>query len=233
MSRATCVVSPDALRGAVVELTGDLFHHLFRVRRLEVGDPLRLVDGRGMARWGRIEEVTARRAVVRLGEPAASGEADLRLELWVAAPRPQRAAWLVEKATEVGVSAVRWIETERGGREVTPSRLERMQRVAAAAVEQAHRSRLPQISGPIAWSEVIDRLAATDSAWFLDLAEGEPSPNPGAVEEAVLLVGPEGGWTGTERADLVAVSARPVSLGPRVLRVETAAVVGAALALCR
>ena len=67
----------------------------------------------------------------------------------------------------------------------------------------------------------------------LDIAAGESRFAAADGSEAVLLVGPEGGWTEAERSDLAAAGALPFSLGPRVLRVETAAVVGAALALCR
>ena len=82
------------------------------------------------------------------------------------------------------------------------------------------------------WSELIDRLGIYGSAWFLDAAGEERFAAVSAVAAAVLLVGPEGGWTEAERSDLATAGARAITLGPRVLRVETAAVVGAALALC-
>ena len=100
-------------------------------------------------------------------------------------------------------------------------------------MEQCQRSRVPEIVGPLAWSEVLDGLGAIEQAWFLDTASPAPPPASGGKGKLVLLVGPEGGWTGRECEQLARAGARPVSLGPRVLRVETAAVVGAALALRR
>ena len=128
---------------------------------------------------------------------------------------------------------MRWIDSSRSGREITPARLERLRRVASAAVEQCHRSRVPEITGPFGWAELIDRLGDYATAWFLDVASEESFFELTATSAAVLLVGPEGGWADTERSDLAAAGARAITLGPRVLRVETAAIVGAALALCR
>lgn len=233
MRFTTCVVAPEALKQPTLEVEGESFHHLFRVRRLAEGARLRLVDGSGSARWARVERVRRGGAAVRVGEPAPSNEGRLRLEIWVAPPRPQRAAWLIEKTTEVGVSAVRWIHTERTGREMTPARLDRLRRVAVSAVEQSHRALVPEISGPLAWPEALERLSDAESAWFLDTCGGSRMLDPMQADSAVLLIGPEGGWSEAERSGLTAAGALPVHLGPRVLRVETAAVVGAALALWR
>ena len=228
-SAVTIVVAPEALAGQRVTLSGDVYHHLFRVRRLARDQELRLVDGSGLARSGRILSVEADRATVATGAVVPTNEPQLILELWVAPPRPRRAAWLVEKATEVGVAAVRFIETRRGSRDLSRQGVERLQRVASAAVEQCHRARVPEVTGPHGWDECLDRLEGRVS-WAL-VPGGESIPEPPSEGPMALVVGPEGGWAAEELVQLTAGGAGRVGLGPRVLRVETAAVVGAALAL--
>jgi 16S rRNA (uracil1498-N3)-methyltransferase len=231
----TLLVDPESWGGEEVRVEEDAYRHLFRARRTEVGERLRVVDGRGGARWGEVARVDRASATVALGEAAPANEPRLRLELLVTTLRPERASWLVEKTTELGVGAVRFLNSERAPREFGGGTLDRMRRVAAAAVEQCHRSRLPEISGPHGWEEL--RLLAETAAarWVLDtvLEDGEEAAGWGEIpgSTGALLVGPEGGWSPAERTELRAAGWHPVGLGPRVLRAETAAVVGTAMVL--
>lgn len=222
----TVLLAPDAFAAQTAEVEGDAYRHLFRARRLAVGDPIRAVDGEGRARWARVAAVDRRRGVLELGEPAPSGEAGRRVEVLVAPIRRERASWLVEKVTELGATAVRFVETERTEREVGPKDLERFQRVARAAVEQCHRARVPEITGPHPWHEVPALLAGLDESWVMDL----PTDRAGKAGSgsAGLWVGPEGGWTDAERDELKRLGVPPVCFGERTLRAETAAVVGTA-----
>lgn len=229
----TVLVTPEALTGDRAELAGDVHHHLFRVRRVAPGERLRVTDGAGRARWGRVERIDRRSATVTLAGEAPTHEAPVRVELLVAALRRERASWLVEKATEVGVAAVRFLVTGRTVRSLGAGDLERLRRVAAAAVEQCHRARLPEVDGPHPWSALPALLDGLAERWCLDeAAEAQAGPRSPAERPVALLVGPEGGWTPAEREDLTRFDCRPASLGPRVLRAETAAVVGAAMMLC-
>ena len=166
----------------------------------------------------------------------------MRLELLVAAPKKERASWLVEKATEMGVAAVRLLETERTPRGFGDGTLRRLHRVATAAFEQCGRGRMPEVTGTHGWGEVPGLLGEGDGAgqaasrWVLDLdPEAAPAERlvaaAGPERRQYLLVGPEGGWSDGERDDLAAWGTTPVSLGPTVLRIETAALAGAALLL--
>jgi 16S rRNA (uracil1498-N3)-methyltransferase len=244
----TILVDPVSFDGPEVRIDGETYRHLFRARRVAAGEEVRIVDGRGRARWGQVARVERTSAAIALGEPAPDREPGFRLDLLVPTCRPERAAWLVEKVTEIGVVAIRFLNTVRAPRDLGAGTLDRLRRVAAAAVEQCHRSRLPEITGPHAWSEV-GRLAGGGSRWFLD-PEGEaaaslnvgaglaparegtsPAPTHPPENEGVLLVGPEGGLTPEERSGLLVDGWSPVGLGERILRLETAAVVGAALIL--
>ena len=226
----TLLVDPAVFDAAEVRVEGDAYRHLFRARRVEAGAELRIVDGRGRARWGKVARVDRTSATVALGEPAANREPALRLDLLVPTCRPERASWLVEKTTEVGVSAIRFLNTARAPRELGTGALERLRRVAASAVEQCHRSRLPELSGPHAWDE-LGRLAGGGSRWFLDPESPPGGWESASADAAALLVGPEGGLAPEERRDLLASGWTPLGLGERVLRLETAALVGAALLL--
>lgn len=232
-------VEPEELGRDEVTVEGDGYRHLFRARRLAVGDAVRLADGAGRARWAEVVSVDRRSGVLRLGGEAPAPEPAARVHLLVAAPKKDRAATLVEKATELGVASVRLLETARTPRGFGSGTLRRLERVAVAAFEQCGRGLLPEITGTHPWDEVpalLDGCGAGERRWVLDL---DPSAVPGAAlagavpegGSAVLLVGPEGGWTDGEREELARRGCRPVVLGPTVLRVETAALAGAALLL--
>lgn len=235
----TVLVDPAELTGEeeVIVVEGDTYRHLFRARRLAVGARLRLVDGEGTARWAEVVHVDRKTGRLRVGEPAPTHEAARRVELLVASLRRERASWLVEKATEIGVAAVRFLETEHTVRDLSDNAFARLHRVAAAALEQCHRSRLPEITGVHGWNEVPSLLEPLPDRRLLDAdADGDDGSDFGGPAEigrpAALLIGPEGGWTADERDRLLDLGARRVSLGPRVLRIETAALVGAGLLLC-
>jgi 16S rRNA (uracil1498-N3)-methyltransferase len=242
----TLLIDPDGFDLPDTRVEGEAYQHLFRARRVTVGEEMRVVDGRGRARWGTVERVDRTSATVVLGEPAPDHEPALRLEVIVPTCRPERASWLVEKGTEVGVFAFRFANMARAPRELGAITFDRLRRVAAAAVEQCHRSRLPEITGPHAWSEMVG-LAGPEARWFLDTEaadgpsfdvgaalRGRPEEQQGAHIGAplhALLIGPEGGLDPAERRELLTAGWRPVGLGERTLRLETAAIIGAAFLL--
>lgn len=225
------LLPPGQLAGDEATIEGDRYRHLFRARRLATGDRLRVIDGAGAARWAEVAAVDRRRARLRLLGPAPSGEPAYRLELFVAAPKKERAAWLVEKATELGVSAVRFVGSERAPRSLGPGTLDRLLRVAAAAVEQCGRSRVPEVTGVHAWAELPALLSGLSGRWYLDPGASAGGWGASRGDAGGVLVGPEGGWTEAEVGVLDSLGGRPVGLGDRVLRVETAAVVAVAALL--
>ncbi|MEM7048525.1 MAG: RsmE family RNA methyltransferase [Acidobacteriota bacterium] len=230
----TTLVDPEELAAEEAVIEGDRYRHLFRARRLPVGAALRLTDGHGRARWGKVAAVDKTSARVALGDAAPGHEAARRVELLVSPFRRERAAWLVEKATELGVAAVRFLATERAARDLRPKDFDRLRRVAASALEQSHRSRLPEITGVHDWQELSALAAFADpkSRWLLDTTGASP-PAVADAAPAVLLIGSEGGWSDAERQHLADQPWHRVCFGERVLRVETAALAGAALLLCR
>ena len=247
------LLAPEGIAGAELRVEGEPYKHLFRARRLAVGDRLRVVDGQGAARWAEVARIDRSAAALTLGEPAPANEPARRLDLLVPTFRPERASWMVEKVTELGVRSIRFLHTERAPRHFGTGTLDRLRRVAAAALEQCHGARLPEITGPHEWREVAGLTEGAEARWVLDpeAAVGWASDgwdgsdrSDGLSDRSVrsvgsvratsaLLIGPEGGWSPREQAELRAARWLPVGLGPRVLRVETAAVVGAAAVLLR
>jgi 16S rRNA (uracil1498-N3)-methyltransferase len=233
----TVLVAAAELDAGEISLVGDTYRHLFRARRLAVGERLRLTDGAGRARWGEIVAVNRASGTVRPAERAPLHEPSGRVELLVAAPEKARASWLVEKATELGVAAVRFLDTERTPRDFAAGTLRRLERVAAAALEQSHGSRLPELTGTHPWSEIADLVEAVapTARYLLDTGEQAATAAVLTLDPALttVLVGPEGGWTDPERAALATLACRPITLGPTTLRTETAALAAATLLLAR
>ncbi len=245
---ATIVVAREEFDGTQVEVRGEAYHHLFRVRRMAAGSAVRVVDGEGRARAGVVGRIERSSAVVNLGGGVESLEPRRRVELWVGPPKPDRAAWLVEKGTEIGVSAIRFVGTAyaaRGERRgFGAGQVARLRRVAIAAVEQCGRARVPEIEGVEPLEEMLERLgrggggdtAGNDGglrAVVLDAAGGRAGGPAGAeqVGGLVILVGPEGGWAREEMERFERLGLQRWSLGERTLRVETAALAAATLAL--
>lgn len=232
MSQITLLTDPEGFDGDELRVEGEPYKHLFRARRLGVGDRLRVVDGQGRARWAEVAKVDRVTATLALGEPAPDHEPAFRLELLMPTCRPERASWVAEKATELGVAAIRFLNTERAPRQFGEGALGRLRRVTAAALEQCHGSRLPEITGPHEWEELASLSARAEGRWFLDTREAVADWGP-LGKTGALLIGPEGGWSPEERRQLLEDGWRPIGLGPRILRLETAAVVGAAMVLLR
>ena len=225
---STLVVEGLTVDSSEVRIEGRSFHHLFRVRRLRVGDRVRLVDGRGLALWSVVERIDKRLAALEIREQAPPNEASIEVELYVATLRSARAAWLVEKATEIGVRAIRFFHCERAPRRYGRGTLDRLRRVAHQAVEQSQRSVVPVVDGVHDLDSVLERVDRSRS-WLLLDPESDGRLGRGDTDSASVVVGPEGGWTTAEIEAFVTCGAQRVCLGSRILRVETAAVVAAAL----
>jgi 16S rRNA (uracil1498-N3)-methyltransferase len=199
-----------------------------QVRRLQPGDALTLFDGRG-GEW-RAEVLQMGRQQVRVRAVAhdpVDREASVSVTLALGMPANERMDWLVEKATELGVAAIRPLVMERSVLRLAGERAARKQAhwqaIAVAAVEQCGRTRVPQVHPVRAWAEA-NALPAGPRGWVLSLAPGAAGATAlsGSRGELLLLSGPEGGLAPAEEARALALGLQPLSLGPRILRAETA-----------
>ncbi len=248
-------VSPDALRAQPVILTGDQAHQVRRVLRLRLGDRVTLLDGQGWCYEAvliALSETDARFQLLQ--RRPAEGEPAVHITLYQAVLKGERFDWALQKGTEVGISAFVPLVCERNvvdDLDAIESKRERWQRIIREAAEQSGRGRLPILSPAMLFSRAVATSAAALSAQMARLSR-EPQPvrliaweqeqgarlrdvlqscnlAPGARIE--VLVGPEGGFTAQEIALARQHNVRPITLGPRILRAETAGVVAAALIL--
>jgi 16S rRNA (uracil1498-N3)-methyltransferase len=222
----------DEVRRSEASIEGEEAEHLTRVLRAEPGQRYEICDG---ARLFLAEIVEARKRAVRfrvieelpVQEPAA------RVTLWMSLIKFDRFEWVVEKATELGVARivpVRTDRTDKGLEFAAGKRVERWSKIARAAAQQSRRVSAPEIAATVdvrqaARDEAARRLCLEETPGSPPLLAALGSPAP----TMSILVGPEGGWTDREREGLAASGWAAVSLGPNVLRAETAAV--AALAV--
>ena len=223
----TLLVSTAELLGDEVDVGGADYQHLFRARRLRVGEELRVSDGKGRARAARVDAVERRSArLVLEGEMEASDPA-LELVVCSALPRSERARWLVEKCGELGVTTLLFYASSRAPRTMGAASRARLARVAAAALAQSDGSRLTEVRGVVDWNELVGECRAGRA---LVLEPGERGkdlaeiPREGRLH---VVVGPEGGLTPEELDELIDAGAFPWRLGPRRLRIETAAIAAA------
>lgn len=204
-----------------------------RVLRMKPGDRAVLFDGQGTEADAAIESVGRHSVGLRILATRTSPEPQPPVVLATAVPKGDRFRWLVEKATELGVSQLVPIETARSVVEPGAGKLDKMRQTILAACKQCHRSRAMELAPTISFAECCRRIG--DSLALIAHPTGEPvraiplDANPG--RPMLLIVGPEGGFTDEELAAAVAAGAGSASLGSGILRIETAAVALAAYAL--
>lgn len=214
--------------GARVGLDAGQANYLGNVLRLNEGDAVLVFDGRSGEWLARIAEAGKKR--MTLAVDRRTRVAETIPDVWLAFAPVKRAQtdWLVEKATELGVARLIPVMTQRTVAERV--KLERLESLAIEAAEQCGRTVLPEIAEPVPLARLLDRREADRKLYFADEAGGELAAAAFGRGPALILTGPEGGFTDDERAAVRAsANATPISLGPRILRAETAAL--AALAV--
>lgn len=222
MSERFFVETP--IRGAQVDLSGPEAQHLAKVLRAKPGDRVTLFDGSGAEFVAVVSDVGRQRVALELTERLEiDRELAREVTLAVALPKGDRQQWLVEKATELGIRRIVPLITERSVAQPVDSALARLRRWVIEASKQCGRNRLLEIAPPAKWSDLA-REAYGGEKWFAH-PDGSTKMASGKPESPVVIaIGPEGGWTAEEVAAAAASGWTEVSLGPRILRVETAAV---------
>jgi 16S rRNA (uracil1498-N3)-methyltransferase len=221
---------PDPAQDGKLRLGPEETRHLRRVCRLGVGDVVEVFDGKGYATKAEVVGVERESAeLTAIGPPLADASPPFPFILASAVPKGDRFDWLVEKATELGVERLIPLLTERSVVEPGASKLERLRRAIVEASKQCGRNRLMALDRPMHW----DQLAGlhSDSIRFLADPEGIPTPHWPVIppeRSVILAVGPEGGFTPSERARPEQIGWLPIRLSATILRIETAGLVGCA-----
>ena len=209
-------------QGAQVELDSAQANYLGNVLRLKEGAELLVFDGRSGEWLARIADAGKKRMTLAVGRK--TREAESVPDVWLAFAPVKRSQtdWLVEKATELGVARLIPVMTRRTVAERV--KLERLEAIAIEAAEQCGRTVLPEIADPLPLARLLDERDSGRTLYFADEGGGEPAAEAFKSGPALILTGPEGGFTEDERTAVRASpNAVPISLGPRILRAETAA----------
>ncbi|KAF1084089.1 Ribosomal RNA small subunit methyltransferase E [Sporotomaculum syntrophicum] len=225
-------VAPERVQGGSITITGPDVHHIKRVLRLGTGDIISLLDGCGNYFECRIENLAAEFVYCQvLRQGLAGGEPPLRVVLIQGLAKGDRMDTVIQKGTELGAAAFWPVVCKRSVVKVDvskkASRIERWRRIATGATKQCRRALVPEVAEPLEWSTAMDMIPP--GALVLVLWEDETGhtlkeelqhrPRP---DEVYLLIGPEGGLEQQEVAEACRRGGIPVTLGPRILRTETA-----------
>jgi 16S rRNA (uracil1498-N3)-methyltransferase len=225
----------DEVRNGHAKVEGEDARHLSRVLRVEAGQCYEISDNASVY-LAEVETAHKDSVVFRTLEKLPPAGPSARLALYAALIKFDRFEWIVEKATELGVTEIVPVEatrSERGLEKAAEKRLERWRRIALEASQQSRRAHLPEIDHPVPLDEALARAAT--HRYVLDENPGgvplfNALPAERTVEDTVaILTGPEGGWTDEEHGSFLAGGWTPASMGPLILRAETAAI--AALAV--
>jgi 16S rRNA (uracil1498-N3)-methyltransferase len=220
-------VADDLGAGRPILLSPDQSHYLTRVMRLGVGGEVLLFNGRDGEWRARLAEVDRREVRLRIEEATRPQGAGPDLDLIVALVKRSRLETIIEKAAELGARRVRLALTDRTNAD--RANIARLAAIASEAAEQTGRLDVPEILAPRKLAAILDDWPGSRRLMFCDEA-GEAAPALRTLKETrdgawAILIGPEGGFSTPERDRIRAhPGAVPVSLGPRILRADTAAI---------
>jgi len=221
-------VDTELADGAALTLEGAPAHYLINVLRLPAGAQVKLFDDRTGEWLAELADTGRKRVSVRVARRLRPRDPVPDLWLLFAPIKRGRIDWLVEKATELGVARLMPVATQRTM--VDRLNLERLRAHSIEAAEQCERTALPELEAPVALDQALHDWPGDRALYFADEGGGAPLAKAAEPGSAAILIGPEGGFTESERETIRAVpQARPVSLGPRILRADTAAVAAIAL----
>ena len=213
--------------GKQVVLPEQAATHLTRVLRLRAGAALILFNGQGgeyTAELLAVERAAARAAILQ--QHPIERESPLRLTLLQGIARGERMDLIVQKATELGIGRLVPIAAEHGVVRLDPiqglRRVEHWQSIAISACEQCGRNRVPQIGAVVTLAKALEELPAEGARLLLDPDGALSLASVSVAGAATVLIGPEGGWSKSERQLCERAGISACRLGPRVLRTETA-----------
>jgi 16S rRNA (uracil1498-N3)-methyltransferase len=231
---STFFVDPRAVTPTTIRMTGDLLRHLRDSLRLHQGDVLILNDGCGSRYRVEVTQVTSQaidsRIIDRQTEPS---QRTIPIVLGQALIKADKMDWVIQKSTELGVATIVPLHSAHSVIKPNPERLEhqraRWERIARDAAQQSERWTIPTLADPIDLAEICRQYASAPLKGIL--AERSSGPSLAAIQlpagcqqPIVLLIGPEGGWAPEEQRLAQEQGFIPLTLGPRILRAETAAI---------
>lgn len=211
------------------ELGGSEAHHLINVLRAKLGEEIEVFDGAGRVAPATIVKLNRSTATLELGAISQTTSPERETVIASAVPKGDRFEWMVEKLTELGITRLVPLATARSSVDPRDSKLDRLRAASIAACKQSGRNHLLAISSVTPYRDFLQSIAGSVAQLYLGSALTSTSTiSIGHNMKIVFLIGPEGGFTPAEIEAATAVGAVPVSLGPYILRTETAAIAAAA-----
>jgi 16S rRNA (uracil1498-N3)-methyltransferase len=213
----------------VIELTGEEAHHLARVLRAQPGDQIELFDGQGSSAPAEVVNVHKQHVTARLlSSPIKQPESTTKIVLAVASPKGDRLRWLIEKVTELGIDRFILLQTQRGVVHPGDQKLNKLALTALSACKQSGRNVLLDLEESCPLADLLGRDEFQNAHLLYGSRTGETTVTIDSQiawngSPILCFIGPEGGFTRAEEAVLQQHRARPVSVSPQILRVETAA----------
>lgn len=211
-------------------LTGEDAHHLVKVLRMKPGESLTLCDSAGHDYLCTLEEAAKDAAVCRVEGIEPSGEPTARVTLYMALPKGDKMDFIVQKAVELGAAEIVPFlaarSVSRPDAKTLQKKCERWRKIAREAAMQSGRGLIPAVGEPVSHAQAAVAAARCDAALFLYENERETGIRQAiggkSPRTVALMIGPEGGFAPEEAEASVKAGMQSVSLGPRILRCETA-----------
>lgn len=218
------VVEVPLASGPLTVRDTELRNQLVNVLRLSPGDALELCDGKGMEASASLLAFGKTSVDLTVDEPRRNeAESAVRATLYLAVLKRENFELAAQKATEAGIARIVPVLSRRTVK--TGLRQDRLARIVKEATEQSGRGIVPTVSEPMSLKDALDDAAANDRNAFFELGGAPFSPGPAGRSSIGIFIGPEGGWDDAETAAARDLGMAIATLGPRVLRAETAAVV--------
>ena len=225
-------VDPDAIQGDTITVTGDDARHIARSLRMAVGDEVTLADGLGVEYSCRLTKIRDEECTAEvLSFEKSKREPTHPVTLYMAYPKGDKLETVVQKSVELGASHIVPFESERCIKRPAPEKAEkqtaRLQRIADEAAKQCGRGILPAVHTPISFGMMLDKITSHSLILFCYEKEDTTTiraalEGAAGITDIAVIVGAEGGFSEKEAAAIVDRGAKCVSLGPRILRCETA-----------
>lgn len=229
-------VNQEQIDNDKVIITGDDVHHIAKVLRSKIGDEIICSDGNGKDVVASIVSIEETRVVCKVeSDCIPTREPEVQITLAQGLPKSDKMDLIIQKGTEIGVSSFLPFVSERTvvqlNEKKEQKRLERWNKIAKEAAEQSHRSKIPNISPVIQFKELLKYM--DDSLVFIayekeDTMSLYKALSDKQIKKIMLIIGPEGGFSENEINRAIESGAISISLGKRILRTETAGLVGAA-----
>lgn len=225
-------ISPDQIAGPLITVSGEDVRHIGAVLRMKTGDELLLCDGKGTEYLVKIIHVDRTGIKTEIVNKTQREIAYPRVTLGQGLPKSDKMGWIAQKATELGVATIAPLVTERTIVKVKDEekRVSRWQKICREAAMQSSRPDIPKVEAIRKFSDYINSLPSHPGTLLLlpweegtkpvkDVLRGSPG-----IKHIIVLVGPEGGFSPAEAESAISRRFHPVSLGPNILRTETAAI---------